>query len=107
MTQRNESPLQYLIKMEDLFPTEYFLSQNHPNPLMDKTVIKFCLPEEIRIKLEVFNSKEEKIITLVDEIKEAGTYQVEFRPNGFDVGIYSYRLTAGDAVISKKMVLMK
>ena len=93
--------------MEDLLPTEYYLSQNHPNPFREKTIIKYCLPEEIRIKLEIFNSEKEKIKTLVDEIKEPGTYQVEFKPNGFDDGIYLYRLTAGSVEIVKTMTLIK
>ena len=92
--------------MEDLLPTEFYISQNHPNPFSEKTVIKYCVPEEIRVKLEVFDSKE-KIKTIVDEIKEPGTYKVEFKPNGFDEGVYLYRLTAGDKVIIKKMVLIK
>ena len=93
--------------MEDLLPTEYYLGQNHPNPFNEKTIIKYCLPEEVRIKLEIFNAKEEKIKTLVDEIKEPGTYQVEFKPNGFDGGIYLYRLTAGSLMLTKKMILKK
>ena len=93
--------------MEDLVPTEYYLSQNHPNPFREKTVIKYCVPEEIRIKLEVFNGKKVKIKTLVDKVKEPGTYQVEFKPNGFDEGIYFYRLTAGGTIILKKMILFK
>ena len=93
--------------MEDLLPTELYLSQNYPNPFMGKTVIKYCLPEEIRVKLGVFNSKKEKIKILVDEIKEPGTYQVEFNPNGFEEGVYLYQLTAGSTVINKEMVLVK
>jgi hypothetical protein len=93
--------------MEDLLPTEFYLSQNHPNPFRGETTIKYCLPEEIRIKLEIFNSKEEKIKTLVDEIKEPGTYQVEFIPNGFDEGIYLYQLTAGSLILTKQMTLVK
>ena len=93
--------------MEDLIPTEYFLSQNHPNPFMERTTIKYCVPEEIRIKLEIFDSKKEKIKTLVDDIKEPGTYQIEFKPNGFDDGIYLYQLTAGIVILTKKMILLK
>jgi len=93
--------------MEDLLPTEFYLSQNHPNPFMGKTIIKYCVPEEIRIKLEIFDSRQEKIKTLVDEVKEPGTYQVEFNPNGFDEGIYLYQLTAGNVVIAKEMLLIR
>ena len=93
--------------MEDLFPTEYYLSQNFPNPFKEKTAIKYCVPEEIRIKLEIFNSEKEKIKTLIDEVKEPGTYQVEFYPNGFDDGIYLYQLTAGSIILTKKMTLLK
>jgi hypothetical protein len=47
--------------MADQVPTEYYLSQNFLNPFKEKTVIKYCLPEEIRIKLEIFNSEKEKV----------------------------------------------
>ena len=93
--------------MEDLLPTEFYLCQNHPNPFKDKTTIKYCLPEEVRIKLEIFDSTEEKIKILVDEVKEPGTYQVEFKPNGFSEGIYLYQLTAGSVMLTKKMDLTK
>jgi hypothetical protein len=93
--------------MEDLVPTEFYLSQNFPNPFKEKTTIKYCLPEEIRIKLEIFDSKKEKVKTLIDEVKEPGTYQVEFKPNGFTDGIYLYQLSAGSIILTKKMVLMK
>jgi hypothetical protein len=93
--------------MEDLLPTEFYLSQNHPNPFKGKTIIKYCLPEEIRIKLEIFDSRQEKIKTLVDEIKEPGTYQAEFNPNGFGEGIYLYQLSAGSLILTKKMILLK
>ena len=93
--------------MEDLVPTEFYLSQNHPNPFKEKTTIKYCLPDEIRVKLEIFDSKEEKIKTLIDEVKEPGTYQVEFNHNGFDEGIYFYQLQAGSFIETKKMLLLK
>jgi hypothetical protein len=93
--------------MEDLLPSEYYLSQNHPNPFRGKTIIKYCVPEEIRVKLEIFDDEKEKIKTLVDEVKEPGTYQVEFKPNGFTDGIYLCELTAGNVMLTRKMVLMK
>ena len=91
--------------MENLVPTEFYLSQNYPNPFKKMTTIKYCLPEEVSVKIEIFNGEKEKIKTLVDEIKEPGTYQVEFKPTGFEEGIYFYRLTAGSTALSKKMIL--
>ena len=93
--------------MDDLVPTEYYLSQNHPNPFTEKTTIKYCLPEEIRIKLEIFDSKKEKINTLVNEVKEPGTYQIEFKSNGLREGKYLYRLNTGQVIIVKEMLLVK
>ena len=93
--------------MEDLLPTEFYLSQNFPNPFKGMTIIKYCLPEEIKIKLEILDNKKEKIKTLVDEIKEPGTYQVEFKQNGFNGGIYLYQLTAGSVILTKQMTLVR
>ena len=93
--------------MIDLLPTEFYLSQNHPNPFTEKTVIKYCVPEEIRIKLELFDGRQEKVKTLVDEVKEPGTYQVEFNTNGFEEGVYLYQLTAGSVILTKEMFMIK
>ena len=93
--------------MYDLLPTEFYLSQNHLNPFAEKTIIKYCLPEEIRIKLEIFNSEKEKIKTLVDEIKEPGTYQVEWNAEGLNSNNYYFRIQAGSFIKTKKMILLK
>lgn len=93
--------------MEDILPTEFELAQNFPNPFKEITIIKYCVPEEVKIKLEVFDSGGNKIITLIDEIKEAGTYQVELKTNGMKEGIYSYRLTAGSYESIKRMLVLK
>ena len=93
--------------MEELIPTEYYLSQNHPDPFKKKTIIKYCLPEEVNVKLEVFDYEKRKVKTLVDEYKEPGTYQVEFKPKGINEGIYLYQLTAGCHSIVRKMLLLK
>src|SRR3972149_10549277 len=64
--------------MNDLVPSEFFLSQNYPNPFSEKTTIKFCVPYRTKVKLEVFNSEGNLIKKILDEEKEAGSYEVEF-----------------------------
>ena len=93
--------------MEEIVPTEFQLSQNYPNPFKERTTIKFCVPDKMKIRLEVFDTDGNKVKTLVDEIKEAGTYKVEFDASKLPSGIYFYRLQAGDYIETKKMVLMK
>jgi hypothetical protein len=63
--------------LEDLVPSEYYLSQNYPDPFTEKTEIKYCLPERVKVKLEVFDAEKRKVKILVDEVEEAGTYKVE------------------------------
>ena len=98
--------------MEEIVPTEFQLSQNYPNPFKEKTTIKYCVPGKMKIMLEIFDSNGNKVKTLVDEIKEAGTYKVEFSASGGNTwnlqsGEYLYKLESRDYFETKKMVLLK
>ena len=93
--------------MEEIVPTEFQLSQNYPNPFKEKTTIKYCVPDKMKIMLAVFNSKRNKVKTIIDEVKEAGTYKVEFNANDLDSGEYLYKLETTDFVETKKMFLLK
>ncbi len=64
--------------MNDLEPSEFYLSQNYPNPFREKTIIKYCVAYKTRVKLTVYNSEGKEIKKLVDEEKNPGTYEVEF-----------------------------
>lgn len=104
-----------VINNNNLTPTEFYLSQNYPNPFSEKTTIKFCVAYKTKVKLEVFNSDGEMIKTLLEEEKEAGTYEVEFYPassiqsasGGQASGKYIYRLEAGDYCCEKQMEKVK
>jgi len=93
--------------MEEIVPTEFQLSQNYPNPFKERTTIKYCVPDKMKIRLEVFDSDGNKIKTLVDEIKEAGTYKVEFSANELASGEYLYKLESRDFFETKKMILLR
>ena len=94
-----------------LVPTEFYLSQNYPNPFREKTTIKYSVPYEAKVKLTVFNSNGVMIKKLVDEFKSAGTYEVEFElpiaGNSLVETTYFYHLEAGDFSNLKKMILLR
>lgn len=96
--------------MNDLVPSEFYLSQNYPNPFSEKTTIKFCVAYKTKVKLEVFDSEGKLIKKLLDEEKEAGTYEVEYQsavhnPQSANE-IYFYQLEAGEFLSKKKMTLL-
>lgn len=94
--------------MNDLEPSEFYLSQNYPNPFREKTTIKYCVAYKTRVKLLVFNAEGKEIEKLVDEEKKPGTYEIEFLYLEMGhVSPLSYRLEAGDYSSEKKMILEK
>ncbi|NCQ19695.1 MAG: T9SS type A sorting domain-containing protein, partial [Ignavibacteria bacterium] len=48
-----------------------------------------------------------EVATLVNKNYQTGNYTVEFNANDLPSGIYLYRLSAGNFVSTKKMILMK
>lgn len=93
-------------------PDGYELRQNYPNPFNPDTKIAFGLPESQHVKIDIINVNGQTVRTLLDEQVPAGMHVVQWDSaddNGNQVasGIYFYRLTAGDVVASKKMMLLK
>jgi thermitase len=88
-------------------PTEYGLTQNYPNPFNPSTVISYQLPQQTKVRLQVFDMLGRVVADLANEIKPAGTYQVNFNASALASGTYFYRLQAGTFVQTKKMVLVK
>jgi hypothetical protein len=73
-------------------PNSYALHQNYPNPFNPSTVIRYDLPYQSRVKLEVFNILGQKVVTLVDEVKPAGYKQAVWQGDLVSSGLYIYRL---------------
>jgi hypothetical protein len=90
-------------------PKEFALSQNYPNPFNPSTTIQFDIPVGTygNTTLRVFDIVGHEVATLVNEMKEAGNYQVKFDASKFASGIYFYKLNAGSYTAVKKLILMK
>ena len=87
-------------------PTAFVLNQNYPNPFNPSTTIRYELPKAANVTIKIFNTLGQEIAVLVNERKDAGSYQVQWNAN-VPSGIYFYRLQAGDFIDTKKAVLLK
>jgi hypothetical protein len=97
-------------KTNNLIPTEYNLSQNYPNPFNPCTKINYELPKDSKVKLVIYDILGREIKTLVNELKQAGRYTVEFNGTQYASGVYFFRILVeeGKSYSSvKKMVLIK
>jgi hypothetical protein len=88
-------------------PARVMLDQNYPNPFNPVTTIKYELPRESKATLEVFNALGQEIAILVNEVKQAGRYEVHWSAENFPSGVYFYKLSATDYIDVKKSVLVK
>jgi uncharacterized lipoprotein YddW (UPF0748 family) len=107
-------------------PTEFILEQNYPNPFNPVTKIKYTIQtpssssplikgrnEVGFVTLKVYDVLGKEVVTLVNEEKAAGSYEVEFSAGSFgnasnlSSGIYFYKLTVGSFSQTKKMILLQ
>ncbi len=114
-----------VIEVEINTPLKFELSQNYPNPFNPSTKIKYTIPTltsflsqrermsegQVRVTLKVYDILGKEIVTLVDEYKPTGSYEVEFQSSAGNKqlasGIYFYQLKAGEFVETKKMILLR
>lgn|GEM_PF-2069749 len=83
------------------------LGQNEPNPFNPTTTIDYTVPSDSHVELVVFNTLGNEVARLVDGYATAGQHSAVFNGSALSSGVYFYRLTAGNSVEMKKMVLMK
>lgn len=110
MYQREVSDLDVSAVPPDvLHPPTITLAQNTPNPvrLGATTRITFALPKAGTVSLRVFDVSGRVVTTLADGHLEPGPHEFFFRPDGLVPGVYFYRLEAGGAVQSKKMIVRR
>ncbi|MBS1495231.1 MAG: T9SS type A sorting domain-containing protein [Bacteroidetes bacterium] len=90
-----------------ILPEKYNLSQNYPNPFNPTTRIMYSIPNSGLVKLKVFDILGKEVMTIVNEVKNAGDYAMDFDGRNLSSGIYFYKLEAGNFTATKKMMLVK
>lgn len=91
-------------------PTSFALDQNYPNPFNPSTNFGFRISDQGLVTLKIFDLLGREVATLVNEVKQAGSYTVNWDASSsgrFSSGFYYYRLQSGNSVETKKLILLK
>ena len=92
-----ESELQY----------SFSLKQNFPNPFNPVTTIDYSIAKAGKVELTVYDILGREVVKFVNENKKPGKYSVHFDGSNYASGLYLYKLTAGDKIQVRKMLLIK
>lgn len=90
-----------------LIPNKYELGQNYPNPFNPTTKINFAIPKQGLVTMKIYDVLGREVRTLVNEVKQAGNYTVDFNASEFASGVYFYKIQAGEFMDIKRMILVK
>ena len=95
-------------------PNNYSITQNYPNPFNPTTTIRFGLPNESYVKLEIYNSLGQLVDEVVNEKLNASFYEVNWNALNHPTGLYFYKIEAIDVanpnnklIQTRKMMLVK
>jgi phosphatidylserine/phosphatidylglycerophosphate/cardiolipin synthase-like enzyme len=100
-------------------PASYELSQNYPNPFNAETNIRYSIPphpfpyqaegerEGSFVSLKIYDILGREVAILVNEIKPAGTYTLTWNASHLSSGVYFYRLQSQNAILNRKMLILK
>ena len=91
----------------DLKITKPAIYQNVPNPFKTITTIRYDLAEKAAVKITMYNVHGALLEVAVDEVKEAGSYQLIFHGDNLPPGNYFYKVIIGDEVVTKKMIKLR
>ncbi|MBK7629325.1 MAG: T9SS type A sorting domain-containing protein [Ignavibacteriales bacterium] len=91
----------------EIVPDKLVLYQNFPNPFNPETTIIFGIPQQEHISIKIFDILGREVRTLLDEVKDVGTYRIRFNSFGLASGIYIYRISSNNSSVSRKMIILR
>lgn len=91
----------------NIYPENFFLFQNYPNPFNPTTTIKYSIPKASFVVIKIYDIIGEEVATLVNAQKPSGNYSVKFDASNLSSGIYFYRITSGNFMATKKLIILK
>jgi hypothetical protein len=96
-----------VVNADIVSPANFELSNAYPNPWNPTTTIRYNVPMSSPVTIKLFDAIGREVVTLVNEMKPAGSYQITLNGNGLSSGMYYYQMTAGNFSVTKKTILLK
>ena len=96
-----------IVDVEILPPAKFSLEQNYPNPFNPSTKISWQSPVNGHQTLKIYDVLGNEVAILVNEYRTVGKYEAEFNASNLSSGIYYYKITAGEFIQTRKMILLK
>jgi len=97
-------PLQTGIKHEEQLPHAARLAVA-PNPAVGRAWVDYALPRDCRVKLAVYDLAGRPVALVEEGHRAAGRHHAVWRAQGLSPGVYVAKLTAGDEVLTRKLIL--
>ncbi|HVP57668.1 MAG TPA: T9SS type A sorting domain-containing protein [bacterium] len=88
-------------------PDHPVLYQNHPNPVIRSTAVSYYLPRSADVCLDVYNVLGQSVASLDRGERSAGMHTIAFDGSGLSAGVYFCKLTVGDQVDQRKLVIAR
>ena len=97
---------------ETIIPDVFALHQNYPNPFNPVTTIRYDIPEQALVRIDIYNILGQKVAVLAEGLHEPGFHAVRWNGtnmygNALSSGMYFYHIQAGDFRNVKKLLLVK
>jgi len=96
-----------IVEADLSIPIKFSVEQNFPNPFNPVTNVKFSIPTDELVKLEIFNAIGETVKTIEQGMLKAGNHSVSINAAGMNSGVYYYKISAGNYSAVRKMIVMK
>lgn len=93
------------IEVEGAAPTNLQLEDSYPNPFRESTTIRFVVPEDGYVSLDVFNTLGQRVMTLVADYRQAGVHLVRLSGDRLPAGLYLCRLEWNSMVRTTRLVV--
>lgn len=92
---------------DELMNLSFKLGQNYPNPFNPSTTINYAIKETGLVSLKIYDVLGNEVVTLVNDVKQPGQYEVKFEASNLPSGTYIYKLVQGKNSEIKKLMLLK